>query len=108
MQKRKKIGSKGSLQGVKRSKPPSHMEKLLSEIAVFKKKIEIDDQENRLGPSNKVNFPEHNSLYFNTNFLKIIGKDPEGDSESPNSDEDLDAHSFRSKIAKNEAAMNKP
>lgn len=49
---------------------------MLSKITVFKKKIEIDDEQNRLGPNNKVNQPKHNALYFKTNprnlLLKIL------------------------------------
>lgn len=43
------------------------MEKVLSQITLFKKKMDIDDEQNRLGPNNKVNMPEHSTLYFNTN-----------------------------------------
>ena len=43
------------------------MEKVLSKITLFKKKMDIDDEQNRLGPSNKVNLPQHSTLYFNTN-----------------------------------------
>ena len=68
-QRRKKLGSQDSHRMVKQIKPPSHIEKMMFEMAIFKKKIEIDDEENRLGPSNKVNLPQENSLYFNTNIL---------------------------------------
>lgn len=77
---------------------------MLSKIAVFKKKIEIDDEQNRLGPSNKVILPQHNSLYFNTNIIKVLSTEQKLDSDSSLSD--YETHSFRSKIAKNEAAMN--
>lgn len=34
---------------------PSYQDKMISKITVFKKKIAIDDEQNRLGPNNKVN-----------------------------------------------------
>ena len=43
------------------------MDKMLSKITLFKKKIEIDDEQNRLGPNNKVNEVKHGELYFSTN-----------------------------------------
>lgn len=39
----------------------------MSKLTVFKKKIEIDDEQKRLGPNNKVNLPKHGILYFKTN-----------------------------------------
>ena len=33
------------------------MQTVMSKLTLFKKKIEIDDEQNRLGPNNKVNLP---------------------------------------------------
>ena len=95
-----------------------------SKITIFKKKIEIDDEQNRLGPNNRVNLPMHKDLFFKTNprnlLLKMQGPrrfQPEyeatlvddDDISNPTSSSDSGSiHSYRSKIAQNDAIMNKP
>ena len=86
---------------------------MLSKIAVFKKKIEIDDDHNRLGPCNSVNKARHNALYFDTNLYKLkllASRKPRGDGDrdgsSSSSDSSLGSRGFRSKIAQNDAIMN--
>ena len=75
---------------------------MLSKITLFKKKIEIDDEQNRLGPNNKINKKEHGQLYFSTNQsqLSIFKRRDYGtvDSKSDSSSSSSN-HSMRSKIA---------
>ena len=81
-----------------KSKPPSHIEKVLSSLQLFQKKIEIDDEQKRLGPSNKVNLPQHSSLYFNTNhqnlLLKILDKNPAKKAVQKGANSDVSSSSY--------------
>ena len=80
------------------------MEKVLSQITLFKKKMDIDDEQNRLGPNNKVNMPDYNTLYFNTNPGNLVLERQLCLNDSSSSSE----RSFRSKKAQNDAAMSRP
>ena len=56
------------------NRPPTMKQKDLSKLTVFKKKIEIDDEQNRLGPNNKINMAKHSLLYFRTNLEGLLLK----------------------------------
>lgn len=87
----------------------------MGKLTIFKKKIDIDDEQNRLGPNNKVNEPKHHQLYFKTNpqnlLLKKILAPHRYQSDDSASIDSLKTSSvsseshYRRKIAQNEAVM---
>lgn len=66
----KKRGGLFSAQSQRVLKPVTYVEKMQSKLTVLKKKMEIGEEQNKYGPSNKVNLPgdhHYSQLYFNTN-----------------------------------------